>query len=135
MLTDAAIIPKERMKRSKAHNVYSRPRAFEEDDSSRRTFDSSGARLHDFALRYGRDIGGIVTDLKRDRLAISPNDPKIAILQPARDDRSVAPEPFIVLRIFALEPAEHGGEIFRSGLLHIRIVTSPARDRRWAIRR
>lgn len=28
----------------------------EEDDSSRRTFDSSGVRLHDFALRYGRPV-------------------------------------------------------------------------------
>lgn len=28
----------------------------EEDDSSRRTFDCSGVRLHDFALRYGRPV-------------------------------------------------------------------------------
>src|SRR5690348_10652025 len=86
-------------------------------------------------LSHTHDIGGIVADLKRDRLAISPNDPKIAVLQRARDDRSVAPKRSTILRIFALEPSEHGGEIFRCGLLHIHIVTSSARDRRSAIRR
>jgi len=32
------------------------PLDLEEDDSNRRTFDSSSVRLHDFALRYGRPV-------------------------------------------------------------------------------
>src|SRR3546814_3861629 len=82
-------------------------------------------------LPHTHNVGGIVADLKRDRRAIPSNDPEIAVLQRALDHRSVAPEALtVVLRIFAIEPAEHGGEIVCGGFLHIHIVTSPARDRK-----